>query len=125
MKVGITRKILPYLLFYTDDLPKSIGGRANGPVVRIRPRYRNDAGLHRHEEEHVWQWYITLGIHGLLYKFWRRYRCWSEAQAFGTQMGPGVSLAKLAERMAGSHYDLGITSDEARRLIVRASRRRR
>lgn len=120
MKVMTTRGMLPYLLLYVEDERQWWAGRANGPVVRIKKAYRNDKGLHRHEEEHVWQWYITLGIHGLLYKFWRRYRRWAEAQAYGAQIGSGVDVENLAARMASDHYDLGITKNEARILIVKA-----
>ncbi|MDC7707736.1 hypothetical protein [Vogesella indigofera] len=33
-------------MIYTDHLPDGVGGTANGPVVRILPRYPDDAGIH-------------------------------------------------------------------------------
>ena len=104
----------PKLTIYTDRLPEWAGGQARGPLVLIRPRYRNDSGLHAHEEEHVRQWYIAWAIctvavlpiaalldiddhwfialssigmsaHGLLYYFVRRYRTWCEARAYAIQ----------------------------------------
>lgn len=54
--------MLPSLTIYTDNLPANVGGCANGPVVRIRPKYRDDAGIHAHEDEHVEQWYVGVMI---------------------------------------------------------------
>lgn len=55
---------LPHLTIYTDNLPANVGGRANGPVIRIQPQYKDDAGIHAHELEHVRQWYtfVALGV---------------------------------------------------------------
>ncbi len=106
--------MLPSLAIYTDRLPADVGGQARGPLVLIRPRYRNDVGLHAHEAEHVRQWYIAWAIyiaavlpvaaalgagaswlivlsslgmiaHGALYRFVRRYRAWCEARAYAIQ----------------------------------------
>ncbi|MGQ0711188.1 MAG: hypothetical protein ACT4NV_15745 [Rhodoferax sp.] len=45
-------------------MPDWVGGYASGPVVRIRPKYRDrgDVGIHRHELEHVRQWYAGLMV---------------------------------------------------------------
>lgn len=104
----------PKLTIYTDRLPEWAGGQARGPLVLIRPRYRNDSGLHAHEAEHVRQWYIAWAIctalvlpvaaalgageawmivlsslgmtaHGALYHLVRRYRAWCEARAYAIQ----------------------------------------
>ena len=87
----------PSVTFYTDRLPDGVGGDAHGPVVRIRPIYRNDVGIHQHEQTHVNQWWIVglvsaallalispvlsplgIGTHPLLYATVRRYRLWAE-----------------------------------------------
>lgn len=52
----------PSLTIYTDNLPPDVGGCANGPVVRIRTKYRDDPGIHAHEAEHVRQWYVGVLI---------------------------------------------------------------
>lgn len=44
------------IIRYTDNIPESFGGMAYGPVIFIRPKYRDDKGLHAHEQEHVKQW---------------------------------------------------------------------
>lgn len=56
--------MLPSLTIYTDNLPPGVGGCANGPVVRIQPKYRDDTGIHAHEAEHVRQWYagVLIGV---------------------------------------------------------------
>lgn len=58
----------PHITIYTDNLPENVGGCANAFVVRIRNKYRDDAGLHAHEYEHVrqfWLW-VALGALGAI-----------------------------------------------------------
>ena len=110
----------PALIFYTDDLPEGVGGQANGPYVRIRPKYEGDEGILYHELTHVWQWWLTLGLHSLLYLFVREYRLWAEVQAYRVQMkypradGAHLSLDDAAWKLSTPRYDLGITPTEAR-----------
>jgi hypothetical protein len=56
--------MLPSKTLYTDNLPADVGGCANGPLIRIRNKYRDDPGIHAHEAEHVRQWYagVLLGV---------------------------------------------------------------
>lgn len=64
---------LPVPVFYTDWLPKSRGGIALGPVALIRPKYRNDEGITRHELVHVEQFYILwimLAVAGAPLALW-------------------------------------------------------
>lgn len=79
--------IPPAIVIYTDDLPEGGGGQANGPVVRIRQKYQHDEGILRHELTHVWQWWLTLFLHSILY---------------------------LMVRLMSPRYDLGLTAEEAR-----------
>jgi hypothetical protein len=78
--------MIPHLTFITDRLPPGTGGSANGFVIRIRPKYAQDAGIKAHELEHVRQWWVTLGLHSLLYLFFKRYRLWSEIRAYRVQL---------------------------------------
>lgn len=57
---------MPHITIYTDNLPANMAGCANGPVIRIRPKYKNDAGLHAHEMEHVRQWYVFVALGALV-----------------------------------------------------------
>lgn len=112
----------PALLFYTDRLPETVGGAVNGFVIRIRPRYRDDVGIHKHEELHVWQLWLTLGIHPLLYRFVRPYRQWAEVAAYRRQMRytPHISLNSAAERLTSPRYDLGLSVGRAREVLIRS-----
>ncbi len=57
----------PALTFYTENLAEGFGGQTTGPIVKIRPKYKDDKGLHEHEYEHVNQWWITTLISAALY----------------------------------------------------------
>ena len=78
--------MIPHILIVTDKMPERLGGMANAFVIRIRPKYANDAGLIAHEKEHVRQFWITLGMHGILYLLSKRYRLWSETKAYRVQL---------------------------------------
>ena len=104
----------PSITIYTDNLPDNVGGCANACVVRIRTKYRSDAGIHAHEAEHVRQWYVGVligalaalaissmssewpgywplalsaggALHPLAYLLLPRYRLWAEARAYRIQ----------------------------------------
>ena len=49
---------------YTDDMPADFGGVAKYFFIKIRPKYRNDVGIHKHEEGHVTQWWcgVLIGV---------------------------------------------------------------
>ena len=52
----------PGIFFYTDALPASSGGVANAFVIRIRPKYQEDEGIHQHELYHVRNWYLVTFV---------------------------------------------------------------
>ena len=55
--------IIPVPVFITDwGMGPTVGGSANGPVVRIRPKYiaNGDVGIVNHELNHVKQFYTPL-----------------------------------------------------------------
>lgn len=101
-------------VIYTDKLPAGVAGRARGPIILVRPEYRGDEGLYRHELEHVYQ-YLILGLtatlllilimvggqidpgywglallgflaHPIAYRFLTSYRLWAEVTAYKVQM---------------------------------------
>lgn len=111
-----------YPVIYTDDLPVGVGGRQCGPLIFIRPKYRDDEGLYRHELEHIKQaWTLLLVGHALLTWLYRPYRQWAEAQAYRVQMhySPHLSFDDAARRLASDLYDLGISLDEAKTILTR------
>ena len=135
---------LPHLVIYTDRLPDGVAGAANGPLVRIRPACRSDAGLHAHEYRHVQQWYqaaamtaamlaclamasglpwwqllpASLASHPLAYLLWPRYRLWAELEAYRVQMRYGLSAGLAAARLASPVYTLGLSPAQARALLL-------
>jgi hypothetical protein len=51
--------MVPALIRYTDDMPQWMGGYAKWFYIAIRPKYKDDKGIHAHELEHVKQWWIV------------------------------------------------------------------
>lgn len=74
------------LTFYVDQLDNDAAGQANGPVIRILKSHKDDEGVYQHELEHVIQWFVTLGIHSLLYWLFESYRLWAEVSAYRIQL---------------------------------------
>lgn len=104
------------ITIYTDDMPAHAGGITKGPLVFIRPKYKDDLGLHKHEYVHVNQWWvatilsvmailaighlayglpllqaatyapIAIGVYSLLYEMVPPFRLWCEVQAYRVQI---------------------------------------
>lgn len=138
----------PHLTFYTDNLPANFGGCANAFVVRIRPKYRDDAGIHAHEYEHVRQWYVGVALgalaaclmnlipsawaalwplalsagcalHPLAYLLLPRYRLWAEAAAYRIQLRHYPDdRTRLFAGFIAANYGLGVSVDEAEAALM-------
>jgi hypothetical protein len=137
---------LPHVIIYTDNLPPNFGGTAQAFVVKIRPKYKDDKGIHDHEYVHVKQWYRLLfiwllavglavvsewlpleyaviaiagvGLHGLLYLLIPSYRLKAEAEAYAAQVKQDRSdLDLMAYRLALPSYKLDITQEQAKKEI--------
>jgi len=108
------------LTFYVDKFREPwVGGTAQGPVIRILKKYKNDKGLYQHELMHVKQWFMTLGLHSFLYKFSEKYRLWSEVSAYKVQLKHSRSgLATHFARMIAGRYDIDIDPHEAYKLLI-------
>ena len=134
-----------YLIKWTNNLANGFGGTAQGPIIKIRSKYKDDAGLLEHEKTHVRQWYavLTIGLllctlltllvspslwplyglapslHPLLYKFVRPYRRWCEVQAYRKQIEIGDYISnEFAVTALFEKYDLRLGVDEARALLI-------
>lgn len=134
-----------YLIKCTPNLPNGFGGTAQGPLIKLLPKYQNDAGLIEHEKTHVRQWYavMTLGLlfcalmvahvspafwigcgispflHQLLYRFVRPYRRWSEVKAYRNQIATGdYTNNEFAVIALVEKYDLKLSVDEAKALLL-------
>ena len=133
-----------YFVQYTEKLANGFGGTAQGPVIKILSKYKDDAGLLEHEKTHVRQWYAVLAIglllctllmllvsvalwplyglalfsHQLLYKFVRPYRRWCEVRAYRKQITVGGYTSNdFAVTMLVDKYDLGLSIHESRALL--------
>ena len=133
-----------YLVHYTEKLANGFGGTAQGPLIKILSKYKDDAGLLEHEKTHVRQWYAVLAIglllctllmlvvspalwplyglapflHPLLYKFVRPYRRLCEVRAYRKQIAiGGYTSNDFAVTMLVDKYDLGLSIHESRALL--------
>ena len=105
------------MVFYTDRfIPKGRAGCARGPVIFIRPKYKDDIGLLKHEKVHRWQWIFTLSIHSFLYLLVKRYRLWSEVMAYKKQLQYPPANGRDSYRRKYAHYiatNYGLRAKEA------------
>jgi len=134
-----------YLIKCTNKLDNGFGGTAQGPLIKILSKYKDDTGLIEHEKTHVRQWYAVLGLglllctlltllvapslwplyglapfsHQLLYKFVRPYRCWCEVQAYRKQIAVGgYTGTTFAVTALVEKYDLGLSTNKAGALLI-------
>ena len=64
----------PTWVTYSDEMPEGTGGYAKLFYERIRPKYKDDVGIHKHEDLHVTQFYVLflawvalcVGVAGML-----------------------------------------------------------
>jgi len=76
-------------------------GIAVGPLIFIRPKYKDDKGLLEHEKEHVRQFWKYLGINGLLYFFSQKWRYKFELDAYKVQLKYSTNKDASAKLFAG------------------------
>ena len=106
-----------YILWYTDKLPPDVGGRANGPFIRIKKKWKGDIGLLEHEKCHVRQWWKSCGLHGLLKRFKKDYKLNCEVEAFKIQLGYNPKSLRFFARYLSTHYGFDISVNEAQGLL--------
>lgn len=132
------------LTFYVKSLPSNVGGCANGPVVRILEKYRNDRGIYEHEVEHVQQWALvsligaaligllwlffpvfdkaysglSVALHSALYAMVPQYKLWAEVEAYKEQAKHYTDDRNpLFAEFISSNYGLKITKAQALELL--------
>lgn len=134
-----------YFVKFTDNIENGFGGTAQGPFIKILPKYKDDEGLLAHEKVHVHQWYAVLApgllistlltllvspsfwplyglapfLHQLLYKFVRPYRRWCEVQAYRKQLATGgYDSSDFAVTALVEKYDLNLSTNKAKALLL-------
>jgi hypothetical protein len=99
-------------VFYTDRFIDDWAvGCARGPLIFIRPKYKEDKGLLAHEQVHVKQWFKTLALHPFLYLFSAKYRYKSELEAYKEQLKYSPDKASKYAEFIKTRYNLSIDYD--------------
>jgi hypothetical protein len=139
--------MIPAIIKYTDDMPAWMGGYAKWFYIAIRPKYKDDAGIHAHEIEHVKQWWITsivatsliaaivwytkspqhyyiysslgLVVFQLLYMAFPQFKLKMEVLAYKKQLPhyPDDRTALFAKMIATKYGLEGITPEYAEKLL--------
>ncbi len=107
------------LTFYTDRfVPDGFAGCARGPVIFIRPKYKDDYGIYRHELEHVLQWLTSLSFHSILYLLSDTHKLESEVEAYQEQAKhyPDDRLPLYA-KFISTRYGLDVSEADALHLL--------
>ena len=133
-----------YLVQLSENLPNGFGGTAQGPLIRLLEKYKDDVGLLEHEKTHVRQWYAVMALgwlictllvllvspvfwigfgvspflQQLLYRFVRPYRRWCEVRAYRRQIAVGgYASHDFAVAHLVEKYHLELDAAEARALL--------
>jgi hypothetical protein len=127
------------LTFYTNRfLPSWAGGRAIGPIIVLRPKYKGtDEGIYQHEVQHVKHWWLFsivwcsilyfihpfltpagIGMYGLLYLLIPEFRLWAEVDCYKKQAKYYLDdrIPRFAKAIA-EKYNLFISADSVEKLL--------
>ena len=99
---------------YTDDMASNTGAYALGRrEVFVRPKYKDDQGIHQHEFLHIRQAWANPW-HGLMYKHldWYKLKCEVECYKEQAKHYPDDRRPLFAEFIARD-YGLAVTQEEA------------
>lgn len=105
-------------VIYTNAMPVRFKGYTIGPVILIRPDYKDDKGLLAHEQVHVRQFWDNPVLHGFLYKFSKPYRLKCELEAYAVQCRESDLTTDKAAEFIASNYNLDIDQAEAKKLML-------
>lgn len=109
--------LFPAIIFFTDKLPSGTGGQARGPVIFIRKKYQRDPGLLAHELTHVRQWFLSFGLHSLLYLTIKKYKLWAEISAYREQLKYSPGMEEKFAGFISEKYGLNVTKTYALRRL--------
>jgi hypothetical protein len=103
-----------YKVIYTDFLiPKKYDAMTRGPLILVRPEFKDEKGLVEHEIVHVKQWWKNPLFHALMYKISKKYRLASEVEAYKHQLKfYDEDHTYLFAGYIANQYKLNITLDE-------------
>ena len=122
MRLCFIYKILPSLVIYTDRfIGDKFSGKAFGNIILIRPSQKDNECLLKHELMHVKQFYVTFGLHGLLYKLSDIYKLKCEIEAYKATIECSGYTSRsqslwIVETLYND-YGLNVTKDEIIKLL--------
>lgn len=108
-----------FSLKYTDNVKSGFAGETKAWFIKIRPSYKDDAGLLEHEKIHVKQYWRTLGFHALFYALSKAYRLRSEVEAYKKQLELSPSNGAKFAQFIATKYRLNVTQEEAYDLLTK------
>lgn len=134
--------MLPHQLIIRET-KSGVGGYSDRWKIVINPKYEHNEGIFAHEYEHLKQWYVmtilsvsvlllfaifvsafallllpfTVWVRRLVYNNITSYRQYAEVAAFQKQMAISPTDTDHYEKALASHYRLGITIAQARKLL--------
>ena len=116
--------LLHIIIPLSTFIPKRFAAFVFGPIIFVRPAYRNNIPLIEHEKVHVHQFWRTFGTHGLWCQFNKEYRLRSEVEGYAVQIKKReeLGMSPRVELYAGfisTHYNLDVTVEEALELLVK------
>ena len=103
---------IPVPIFFTNCfIPKRFHAVSLGLFVLIRPDKKDNEPLIEHELQHCRQCWRTLWIHGVIYFTSKRYRFYSEVDAFAQQIKVGGSYQNAVHNIK-HNYKLDVREKE-------------
>lgn len=102
---------------YTDQMADNQAGYARAWFVRIRPKYKDDKGLHNHELTHVAQFWKMFGLHSLMYLASKKYRLKAEVEAYKEQLKYNPEHKDLYADFICKNYGLDVSKEEVLKLL--------
>ena len=109
------------MIIYTDKfIPKKSVAITLGFIILIRPQYKDDIGLLKHEQIHVKQFWKSFCLFPLLYLLSSKYRLDSEVEAYREQLRYSENdMGPIYAKYLSENYHLSISPNEAlRRLMI-------
>ena len=106
------------MIFYTNNfIPSPFSAYTIGPVTFIKPKHKDNVGLHVHEAVHRKQ-FRRNPFFGLAYAFSKKARLGYEVEAYRAELAVNPTLLDTCARWLSTNYNLGISIAEAKTLLT-------
>lgn len=107
------------MIFYTNFLvPGNSAAITLGFIILIRPQYKGDVGLIKHEQVHVKQFWKSWCTFPVMYILSKKYRLAAEVEAYREQLRYYPDdRSKTFARYIANNYVLNISETDALKLL--------